>query len=118
MRRYLVWQFVMAAFSILWIGNVFATSGAKAVLLPCVLLWATLYSFGLLSESRAWAHRFELLRLTVILPLGMAGIMQSELIDAQYFGPVWAAAIVFVLTSAAALRMAANSVDATVPTIN
>ena len=118
MRRYLVWQFVMAAFSILWIGNVFATSGAKAALLPCILLWATLYSFGLLSESRAWAYRFELLRLTVILPLGMAGMMQSVLIDVQFFGPVWTATIAYVLVSATALRFAANSVDTTAPNIN
>jgi len=118
MRRYLVWQFIMAAFSILWIGTVFAASGAKAVLLPCVLLWATLYSFGLLSESRTWAGRFELLRLTAILPLGMAGMMQSELIDPQVFGPVWAATIVYILVSAAALRIAANSFDATAANIN
>ncbi len=118
MRRYLIWQFVATAFSILWIGAVFAESGAKAVLLPCVMLWATLYSFGLLSESRAWAGRFELLRLTVILPLGMAGIMQSALIDAQFFGPVWAATIAYVLVSATALRFAANSVDTTAPNIN
>jgi len=82
------------------------------------MLWATLYSFGLLSESRASASRFELLRLTVILPLGMAGIMQSELIDAQFFGPVWAATIVYVLVSATVLRIAANSVSKTVPNIN
>jgi len=118
MRRYLVWQFVVAAFSILWIGTVFATAGTKAVLLPCVILWVTLYSFGLLSESRAWASRFELLRLTAILPLGMAGIMRSGLIDAQFFGPVWTATIVYSLVSATALRIAANSFDATAANVS
>jgi sterol desaturase/sphingolipid hydroxylase (fatty acid hydroxylase superfamily) len=112
MRRYLAWQFVVAALGILWIGTVFAESGAKSVLLPCALLWSTLYSFGLLSESRTWAGRFELLRLTVIVPLGMAGIMQRALIDAQFFGPLWTATIVYILVSAATLRIATNSFDA------
>jgi hypothetical protein len=71
-----------------------------------------LYSFGLLSESRTWAGRFELLRLTVIVPLGMAGIMQRALIDAQFFGPLWTATIVYILVSAATLRIATNSFDA------
>ena len=86
MRRYIAWQFVAAAFAILWIGTVFAASGARAVLLPCALLWITLYSFGLLSESRPRAYRFEWLRLLVILPLGMAGMMQLGLLDEPILG--------------------------------
>jgi len=108
MRRYLASQFVVAALGILWIGTVFAESGGKSVLLPCVLLWTTLYSFGLLSETRPWAGRFELLRLTAILPLGMAGMMQSALIDPQVYGPVWAATIAYILVSAVTLQIPAK----------
>jgi len=72
MRRYLVGQFVVAAVAVLWIGRAFAASGAMAVLLPCLLLWASLYSFGLLSEGRAYARRFEQLRVALLLPLGVA----------------------------------------------
>jgi hypothetical protein len=95
-------------FGILWTGTVFATSGAKAALLPCVLLWVTLYSFGLLSESRVSAYRFEFLRLFAILPLGLAGLLQIGLIDSQYLGPVLAAGILYSLVSATALRTAKN----------
>ncbi len=108
MRRYLVWQFVIAAFFILWIGSVFAASGAEAVLLPCVLLWTTLYSLGLLNESRDFAVRFELTRLFVALPLAVAGMMQTGLIDAELLGPVATAAAVYALISAAVLRVAAR----------
>jgi sterol desaturase/sphingolipid hydroxylase (fatty acid hydroxylase superfamily) len=108
MRRYLAWQFVAAAFFVLWIGTVFGASGARAVLLPCVLLWATLYSFGLLSESRAFAVRFEILRLFVVMPLGIVGMMQTGLLDAGISGPLPAGAILYILASATALRIAAR----------
>ena len=107
LRRYLAWQFVVAAFGVLWIGGVFAESGVRAVLLPCGLLWATLYSFGLLSESRAYAVRFETVRLLVILPLGMVGMMQIALIDTQAVPMVWATTIVYTIVSVATLRIAA-----------
>ena len=34
-RRYIVWQFVVSAFGVLWIGGLYAAQGAVAVLLPC-----------------------------------------------------------------------------------
>ncbi len=108
MRRYLTWQFVIAAFFILWIGTVFAASGAQAVLLPCVLLWTTLYSFGLLNESREFAVRFEFARLFVIMPLGIAGVMQLGLISNDAIGAVVLAAAIYVLVSAVAVRAAAR----------
>ncbi len=108
MRRYLAWQFVAAAFFILWTGTVFAASGAMAALLPCVLLWTTLYALGLLSESRTFAIRFELLRLLVVLPLGIAGMQRAGLISADFTGAVVAAAAVYVVASATALRVAAG----------
>jgi len=109
MRRYLIWQFVVAAFGVLWTGNEFARSGAATVLLPCLLLWATLYSLGLLSESRDNAFRFEIVRLLVLLPLGVAGMVQGAIIDMQAAPMVWAAIIVYTLVSVVALRIAVGT---------
>ena len=111
MRRYLVWQFVAAAFAVLWIGNLFAQSGGEAVLLPCVLLWSTLYSFGLLSESRSYALRFELLRLFGILPLGIAGMQHLSIIGEDMASPVWIGTVIYVLISTTVLRLAAGPRD-------
>ena len=118
MRRYLTWQFVAAAFGVLWIGALFAAAGAQAVLLPCVMLWATLYSFGLLSESRPYAVRFELLRLFAVLPLGVAGMLQLALIETQSSGTVWAVVIGYCLVSAVILRRATGSTDVVIPDNN
>ncbi len=73
-----------------------------------MLLWTTLYSLGLLNESRDFAVRFELTRLFVALPLAVAGMMQTGLIDAELLGPVATAAAVYALISAAVLRVAAR----------
>ena len=105
LRLYLIGQFVMAAFGVLWIGAEFTRSGATGVLLPCLMLWATLYSFGSLSESRSYAIRFEALRLVAILPLGIAAMMQTAMFDAQDTDLVWAATIAYSLLSVANLRI-------------
>lgn len=118
MRRYLVWQFVAAAFGVLWIGKLFAQSGAQAVLLPCVLLWCTLYSFGLLSESRSCALRFELVRLFGILPLGIAGMQHLSIIGESMMSTVWIGTVIYVLVSTTALRLAAGPGDTEISAIN
>jgi alkylglycerol monooxygenase len=118
MRRYLVWQFVAAAFGVLWIGNLFAQSGGESVLLPCVLLWLTLYSFGLLSESRSYALRFELLRLFGILPMGIAGMQHLSIIGEDMAGPVWIGTVIYVLISTTVLRLAAVPRDTRLLDIN
>ena len=82
MQRYVIVQFLVAAIAVLWIGSVFATDGAMAVLLPCVLLWITLYNLGALNEGKRFAVALEGLRLIVITPvaaallhaLGVAGV--------------------------------------------
>lgn len=117
MRRYLAGQFVVAAFGVLWIGNLFAQSGAEAVLLPCILLWATLYSFGLLSESRSYALRFELVRLFGILPLGIAGMQRLFLLAEEASGSVWIGTVIYVLISALVLRVAAAPRDVTISSL-
>jgi len=81
LRRYVLAQFVLTIFAIMWIGVLFAEQGANAVVLPCVLLWITLYSYGLLSECRVNAVRFEMLRLLLIVPLITLAMSVRQVID-------------------------------------
>lgn len=108
MRRYLAWQFVAAALFILWTGSLFAVSGAKAVLLPCLLLWTTLYSFGLISESREFAVRFEHARLFLVTPLAIAAMIELGLISDEASAGVILATAIYVLLSTVAIRVAAR----------
>jgi sterol desaturase/sphingolipid hydroxylase (fatty acid hydroxylase superfamily) len=75
MQRYVLAQFGVAIVATLGIAALFATAGAMAVLLPCVLLWALLYTLGLINEGRPYAVRFELGRVLIIVPAGMLGIV-------------------------------------------
>lgn len=68
--RYVLVQFAIVVATILSIAALFAAAGAGAVLVPCLMLWAQLYTLGLLNEGRAYAARFELLRLLIIVPVG------------------------------------------------
>ena len=77
MQRYVLAQFGIAVAATLGIAVLFATAGAMAVLLPCVLLWALLYTLGLINEGRPDAVRFELARVLIIVPAGMLGIVLS-----------------------------------------
>ena len=76
--RYVLTQFVVVAAAILGIGALFATAGAGAVLVPCLMLWTLLYTLGLLNEGRAYATRFELLRLLVVVPAGAFALSLDE----------------------------------------
>lgn len=71
-RNYVLLQFAVCTALILWIGVRFAEQGAAAVVVPCVQLWATLYTVGLLNEGKRYARLFELIRVVLILPLGVA----------------------------------------------
>jgi sterol desaturase/sphingolipid hydroxylase (fatty acid hydroxylase superfamily) len=75
LQRYVFAQFGVAIALALGIAVLFAASGARAVLLPCVLLWALLYTLGLLNEARPYALRIELARVLMIVPAGMLGIV-------------------------------------------
>jgi len=99
-RRYLVGQFVVAAFAILWIGTVFADRGAVAVLLPCALLWLTLYALGLISEGRDYAARAEYLRLLAAIPLGAWGLGQLGTVPPEGMPAVWIAVAAYSGVSA------------------
>jgi sterol desaturase/sphingolipid hydroxylase (fatty acid hydroxylase superfamily) len=76
--RYVLAQFVIVIAAILAMGALFATAGAGAVLVPCLMLWAQLYTLGLLNEGRGYATRFELLRLLVIVPAGAFALSLDE----------------------------------------
>lgn len=69
MRRYLLGQFAAAVALILWIAALFASGGLQTVVVPCMLLWAALYSFGVINDGRASAVRLERLRLVIAVPL-------------------------------------------------
>ena len=84
--RYVLAQFGAAVAATLGIAALFAVAGAKAVLLPCIQLWALVYTLGLLNEARPSAVRFELARLLVILPAGVLGIAVTGQLPVP---PVW-----------------------------
>jgi sterol desaturase/sphingolipid hydroxylase (fatty acid hydroxylase superfamily) len=65
-RRYVVVQFVVAIGLILWIGEVYADSSARAVLIPCIALWALLLSLGWLNQGKEYARTVEVLRLLAV----------------------------------------------------
>lgn len=103
--RYVLGQFMVVVAAILSIGALFATAGAGAVLVPCLMLWAQLYTLGLLNEGRAYATRFELLRLLVVMPAGAAVLA----VDARIAVPadlVGIACGAYVITSLVALYVA------------
>lgn len=73
-RRYVMAQFLVVVATALSIAEVFAAHGTQVVLVPCLLLWANLYTLGLLNEGRPYAARFELVRLFLIVPVGVYGL--------------------------------------------
>jgi alkylglycerol monooxygenase len=70
-RRYVLAQFLVAVVISLLVARAFATMGARAVFVPCLLLWTHLYTLGLLNDARPHATRFEFVRLFVVVPAGM-----------------------------------------------
>ena len=104
-KRYITAQFVLAAIAVLWIGVLFAEQGARAVLLPCLALWAALYTLGLLNEGRRYARRLETLRLVVVMPLGMLGM----LVDGVVTLPAEATIGLTAIYSLASLKLLALS---------
>ncbi len=108
LRRYVVAQFVLAVPGILWIGQLFATRGAAAVVLPCLLLWITLYSIGGLSEGRPVALRFERVRLLLAVPV-LALLTAHYVADVDALAGVAAVTALYAAVSLALLPTAARS---------
>ncbi len=109
MGRYLRAQFVVAIMGALGIAALFAAFGGAAVLVPCLLLWAQLWTLGLINEDRPLALRAEILRLTVATPIGL------WLIDRGVPGPLgdtgWLVGVAYVGASLAALYAARGTVS-------
>jgi alkylglycerol monooxygenase len=113
LKRYVFLQFTVVILGILWIGVLFAKQGASAVILPCGLLWLTLYALGLLSEGRAYALGFETLRLLVIVPLCIGAMSAKDLIGLA--NPVLLGLSAgYILASLAGLRIVAKRAESIV----
>jgi hypothetical protein len=108
MKRYVLAQFGVAIAATLGIAFLFAVSGPLAVLLPCVLLWALLYTLGILNEGRPHAASFERVRLLVIVPAGMLGISLAKLVPVPSAW-LWSATAVYLCASLVVLQRAARS---------
>ncbi len=106
MRRYALGQFLVTIAGVLAIAKIYEEQGAVAVLLPCLLLWTTLYALGLMIEARSYAARFELMRLFAIVPLSVAAMMANSQI-ATGDAKSWLITVIYVLASAAGLKAAA-----------
>jgi sterol desaturase/sphingolipid hydroxylase (fatty acid hydroxylase superfamily) len=72
MRYYVMFQFVVATIMTLAIAQIYTTAGAQGVVIPCLLLWAQLWTIGMINEGRAFAVRSELTRLLIAVPAGTA----------------------------------------------
>jgi len=107
-KRYVLAQFGIAIAATLAIGALYAVSGAMAALLPCALLWALLYTLGVLNEGRPSAARQEVARLLVIVPAGILGIAAAGQLPVS---SSWllAGAAIYVFTSLAGLYRAMES---------
>lgn len=66
---YVMGQFAVLALATMWVGDVYAKLGAQVVLVPCLLLWVSLFTIGLLNEGRKHAILFERIRLLIIVPM-------------------------------------------------
>lgn len=72
LRRYTLFQFLVAMAASMWIASLYASGGAAAVIWPCVFLWVQLYTIGLLNEGRKAARGLEVARLLLLGPLLLA----------------------------------------------
>jgi sterol desaturase/sphingolipid hydroxylase (fatty acid hydroxylase superfamily) len=72
MGPYVLTQFVLAIAVALGIARIFADAGVEGVWILVLMLWAQLWTIGLLNEGREYAVRMEIARLLLVVPLGMA----------------------------------------------
>jgi len=100
-RAYVMMQFAVVILSALLISASFATQGAAAIFVPCLLLWTHLYTLGLLNEDRLYAARFELVRLAIIVPIGLFAMDEYFLTMTPL---LWVFVAFYVLGSALWLR--------------
>ncbi len=80
LRSYVLTQFIVTTAWGLWMGAMYAEHGLGAVLFPGLTLIAALHSFGLLTEWRPSAARFEVIRLGILTPAGILLTAQAGLL--------------------------------------
>ena len=102
-KRYAVFQFVFAIVAVLWIGELYARSGAMAVVIPCLAVWILLLAIGMLNEGRDRAKSLEFLRLLAIMPALLIALHLSGN-GIPRLG--WLAAAVYIFASTAWLLLA------------
>jgi sterol desaturase/sphingolipid hydroxylase (fatty acid hydroxylase superfamily) len=102
-HRYVLAQFMLVVVLALFIAGVFAAQGANAVIAPCVMLWAQLYTLGLLNGNKEHAIRFEFARLLLIVPVGVFA-MQSQGVIPVMNAAAWSGVLVYILVSILWLR--------------
>ncbi len=102
-RYYVLAQFALAIAGALTIANLFAKDGALPVLVPCLLLWAQLYTLGILSEGRSHSAMVEFARLFVVVPAGFFS-MQFTSAGIQLSQAGWISLIIYILASTLWLR--------------
>jgi hypothetical protein len=98
-----VFQFAFAIVAVLWIGELYARSGAMTVLIPCLAVWILLLAIGMLNEGRERAQSLEFLRLLAIMP---ALLIALHLSGGGIPRLGWLAAAVYIFASAAWLLLA------------
>jgi len=101
-RRYVLAQFMVAIVGVLLIGDLYASAGANAVLLPCLLLWAQLYTLGLLNGGRGYAARLEAARLLLLVP-GATGLIIASSVFPGDASLLWTVVGGYVVISLMAL---------------
>ena len=69
---YVLAQFVLAIAVTLGIARIFADAGVAGAWTPVLMLWAQLWTIGLLNEGREYAVRAEIVRLLLVVPFGTA----------------------------------------------
>lgn len=102
-RYYVLAQFAFAIAGALFIADLFAKVGALPVLVPCLLLWAQLYTLGILSEGRSHAAMVENVRLFVVVPAGVYALHFTSA-DMQLSEAGWVSLLIYILASALWLR--------------
>lgn len=110
-RRYVTGQFIIAVLAILGIGALYATQGAQAALVPCLLLWTMLYSIGQLSGMRRNAWRLERWRLLLFVPAGAMAMLWLSIIGPDTASQFVVLTTIYILLSLLAVGIAnrANS---------
>lgn len=101
-RRYVLIQFLVAILAVLWIGQLYASQGVQAVLLPCVLLWVLLFTLGQLNDAKSIGAGIEMVRLLIIMPAGLYALLPGPTTSWPY-GIAWMALGLYTAFSLALL---------------